>query len=263
MTDYNPTGPRIWGLPLDFETTGVDPFEDRIVTAFVGLMDTEGEVVQHKDYVVNPGIEIPQGAIDIHGITNEHVAAHGASPDVVVVDILSIIQLECAQNGRPLVGTNISYDLTMLLAEARRHLSRETAGAAEELLRSVNVIDTYVLDKHLDAYRRGSRRLIDTARHYGVTLSEEEAHGAQADAIAAGRITLAIMAKYRQVSILGHPPMINASLLHEAQIGWKAIQAASFQDWLRTKAPADRRDAEAHIDGSWPIQLAPARKDTA
>lgn len=263
MTDYTPYAPRPFGLVFDLETSGVDPFEDRAVSAFVGLMDTDGGIIQAKDYVFNPGIEIPQGAIDVHGITNEFVREHGSDPKVVIADILSIIQLECVNEGRPLIGTNISYDLTMLLAEARRHLSPESAQAAEGLIRSINVIDTYVLDKHLDPYRRGSRKLIDTAAHYGVVLTEEEAHGAQADAIAAGRITVRIMARYPQVSVIGNPPRINASLLHEAQIGWKAEQAASFQDWLRTKAPAEKRDAEAHIDGSWPIQLAPARKEAA
>lgn len=263
MTDFNPTGVRNFGIPFDLETTGVDPFEDRIVTAFIGLMDTAGDILQHKDYVVNPGVEIPQGAIDVHGITNEHVREHGGDPATAIGDILSIIQLECRQNGLPLIGANIVYDITMLLAEARRHLSPEAAGAAEELLRSIHVIDTYVLDKHLDAYRKGSRTLIDTAAHYGVTLSEEEAHGAQADAIAAGRITLAIMARHPRVSTLGHPPRINLAILHESQQVWKAEQAASFQTWLRTKAPADRRDPAAVIDGTWPIQVAPARKAAA
>lgn len=254
---------EIFALPFDLEATGVDPFTDRIVSAYIGLMDVYGTVVQAKDYVVNPGIEIPQGAIDVHGITNEHVCEHGVDPKLAVSDILSILQLECINNGRPIVGANLSYDLTMLLAEARRHLSAESAQAAEELLRSIRVLDTYVLDKKLDAYRPGSRKLIDTAAHYGVELSEEEAHGAQADAIAAGRITLAIMRKYRQVSTIGRWPRINAAELHIAQIGWKADQTSSFQDWLRNKAPADRRDPNATLDGTWPILLDPTLEEAA
>lgn len=244
-----------FGIPFDLETTGVDPFTDRIVTAFIGLMDTDGEIIQSKDYVVNPGIEIPAGAIAVHGISNEYAQEHGQHPAAAVGDILSLIQLECAGHGLPLIGANVSYDITMLLHEARRHLSVESAKAAEELLSSINVIDTYVLDKELDPYRRGSRKLIDTAAHYGVHLSEEEAHGAQADAIAAGRITLAIMSRYPRVSTLTTPPNINLAILHESQQVWKAKQSASFQAWLRTKAPADRRDPNAVVSGDWPIQL--------
>lgn len=248
---------RPFGLVLDLETTGVDAWGDRIVTAYVAVIDIDGEVIQEKHYLVNPGIPIPEGASVVHGVTDE-VAATGQDPQVAVGDIASIIQLECANNDLPLIGANISYDLTMLLAEARRHLSPESASAVESLLRSVNVLDSLVIDKALDKYRKGNRQLVTTAAHYGIELTDEDAHSASFDALAAGRIVLAIMRKYPQVSTLGTPPSVNNAILHEKQQIWRREQQSSLQAWFRSSKAGDRQDPNIVIDGSWPIQIAAA-----
>ncbi len=239
MTDTTP-----FGVVYDLETTGINPLEDRIVTAFVGLMNESGELLQGKEYLVNPGVEIPAGAQAVHGISNE-VAATGQDPADAVADMLSIIKLECATNGLPLIGANVSYDLSMLLAETQRHLPHASE-AAEELLREISVVDTYVIDKKMDKWRRGSRKLIDTAAHYGVELSEEEAHGAPADAIAAGRIALALLRQYPQIA----PPRLSFRELTRSQADWKKEQAASLQDYFRAKGGKP----DAIVSGEWPLQ---------
>ena len=48
------------------------------------------------------------------------------------------------------------------------------------------VLDPRVLDKHIDPYRRGGRKLTDLCAHYKVAL--DGAHSADADAIAACRV---------------------------------------------------------------------------
>lgn len=242
---------RPFAVVFDTETTGVDVWNDRIVTAFIATIDTDGEVIQQKEYLVNPGIKIPQGAIDVHGVTNE-VAATGMEPAVAVGDILSILQLECRRNGLPLVGANLAFDMTLMLAEARRHLP-DTSQAAEDVLRSVNVLDSLVLDKAMDKYRRGNRKLTTTAAHYGVPITEEEAHSASFDALAAGRIVLAIMAKFPMLSTLTNPPNISAELLHARQIDWRAEQQAGLQAYFRSTKAGTAQDPAIEIDGSWPI----------
>lgn len=257
MSNYDNSATRPFGVVFDLETTDREPHQARIVTAYLAVVDTDGEVIQEKNYLVNPGVPIPAETTAIHGVTDE-VAAGGLAPRVAVGDIASIIQLECAQNGLPLIGQNISYDLTCLLEESRRHMDAEVSQAIEGLLRSVNVLDSLVLDKALDKYRKGSRRLVDMAAHYGAPLSDEEAHEASADAVAAGRIVLAIMRKFSQVSTLTSPPNMNYALLHEQQQIWRGEQQASLQQWLRSSKAGDRQDPSIQIDGSWPIQVAPA-----
>ena len=50
------------------------------------------------------------------------------------------------------------------------------------------IIDPLVLDKAIEKYRPGSRKLADVARHHGGTaFADSSWHSAEADAIAAGR----------------------------------------------------------------------------
>lgn len=243
----NPATTKPFAITLDTETTGTDPHEARLVTAYIGLVDDQGDVILEQDFLVNPGVEIPEGAQAVHGISTEYAARHGQNPADALADIFAILQ-DTAH--LPLVIYNAPYDTTVLLAEARRHASAEAAAAFDTLLRGFKVIDPLVLDKGLDKWRRGSRKLIDTAAHYGVALSEEDAHGASADALAAARVALAIFQRFPRYA----PPHLSWELLHEWQKDQKAEQSHSFQDWLRTKAPADRRDPEAIVSGDWPIQ---------
>lgn len=242
MTDTTP-----FALVLDTETTGVDPLEARLVTAYVGVMSHDGTILIGQEFLANPGVEIPEAAAAVHGITTEHARANGRQPSAVLSELTAIL---FSTRNLPIVAYNAAYDMTLLLREGHRHLPADDAGAFEELLRERPVIDPFIIDKEMDKWRKGSRKLIDTARHYGVELSEEEAHGAAADAIAGGRVALALLRKYDNIA----PPRINWQTLHNAQIDWKAAQAESFQTWLRSKAPADRRDPNATISAEWPIQ---------
>jgi DNA polymerase-3 subunit epsilon len=99
-----------------------------------------------------------------------------------------------------------------------------------------------VLDKGVDPYRRGSRKLIDTARHYGIQLSEENAHSADFDAMASLGISRAIGRKYEIDSPIEE--------VHAQQIIWKKMQAESFQKYLREK----KDEPDAVINGEWPYQ---------
>ncbi|QDP65465.1 MAG: hypothetical protein Tp182DCM212571_83 [Prokaryotic dsDNA virus sp.] len=57
-------------LCLDTETSGIDVFNDRIVTVFTGVLDTEsGKWTDSINLLVNPGIDIPAEATAVHGIS--------------------------------------------------------------------------------------------------------------------------------------------------------------------------------------------------
>ncbi len=238
MTDTTP-----FALVLDTETTGVDPLEARLVTAFVGVMSQDGTILIGQEFLANPGVEIPEGAAAVHGISTEHARTHGREPGAVLGDLGAILS---STQQLPIVAYNASYDLTLLLQEAKRHLPEEGARFFEDLLRGRAVLDPLVLDKQLDKWRKGSRKLIDTAAHYGVELSEEEAHGAAADAIAGGRVAIEILKKFPQIA----PPRFSFRELHHSQIEWKKEQAASLQAYFRGKGGKP----DAVIDGAWPIQ---------
>jgi DNA polymerase-3 subunit epsilon len=215
---------------FDLETTGVDVETARIVTAHVGLIDMTGRSIVEGAWLADPGVEIPEGAAAVHGITTERARADGRPAGEVVAEIIAAVEAVFAR-GIPLVIYNAPYDLTVLDREAKRH------GIASPVIG--NVVDPLVIDKALDTYRKGKRTLEAASELYGVTLSD--AHDAGADAIAAGRVAQAIAAKYPDE--LG----VSAEELHRKQVGWCSEQATSFQEYMRKQ-----RDPSFTADGRWP-----------
>lgn len=226
---------------VDFETTGIDPHRDRVVTAAI-IEVGNGEPARTREWLINPGIPIPAEAAAVHGITDEQ-AAGGADADAAIYEIVTHL-LACSRADMVVVGYNVSYDLTMLYAEATRH---ELGGDYRDELGGIApVVDPFILDKQLDRYRKGSRKLIDVCRHHGIELTEAEAHGATADALAAGR--LAWMLAQNNSAKVGGDPM----RLHAKQIEWKREQAESFGAYLTRQGKTD------DVSREWPIQSPPA-----
>ena len=225
-----------WAAALgvfDLETTGIDTSTARIVTAHVGLIDEHGAVVERKDWIVDPGVPIPEAATAVHGVSTERAQRFGRPPAEVVPEILAAIR-QVFDRGFPLVIYNAPYDLTLLAAEAVR------VGAAP-LESALPIVDPFVIDKAVDRYRKGKRTLTAAAAAYGVELTD--AHDAGADAIAAGRVAQA-MAR-RHAGELD----VAAAELHDRQVAWCADQAESFTAYMRAK-----RDPDFTASGSWPVR---------
>jgi DNA polymerase-3 subunit epsilon len=226
-----------WGDRLgvfDLETTGVDVDTSRIVSACVAVLDDAGAVISRWNWLADPGIEIPEGASAVHGITTERARAEGRSAPVVVAEIAQTLRV-LFDSGIPVTVYNAPYDLTLLDRECRRY-------GIEPLESSSPVIDPLVIDKAVDRYRKGKRTLEVTAALYDVAL--EDAHDAGADAIAAGRVALALLHRY--------PDDLDVGLadLHGRQEVWYAEQAASFEEYLRQK----RGDDSYVADVGWPLR---------
>ena len=183
-------------LLLDFESSGIDSHRDRIVTAAAIEVGGGAKTLAHE-WLIDPGIDIPAEATAVHGITTEHARTHGR-PAVTAVKEIGEHVVSCATSGVPIVGHNIGgYDLTLLWAELVRNGHQ---ALADQVAVIRPVVDTMVIERHLDPYRPGKpngRRpdsacgphtLIECCRLWGIQLSEEDAHGAAADALAAGRL---------------------------------------------------------------------------
>ena len=218
---------------FDLETTGIDVTTSRIVSAHVGVIGPDGIVIEQTDWLADPGIEIPEQASAVHGITTARAQAEGRSAPIVVGEIITALATLFAR-GVPVTIYNASYDLSLLAHEARRY------GLAP-LTEPAPVIDPLVLDKAVDRFRKGKRTLEAAALHYGVSLTD--AHTAGADAVAAGRVAQALAAKYATELAL------EAAELHAQQVIWSAEQAASFQDYMRRTRNPDFTDS-----GLWPVR---------
>jgi DNA polymerase III subunit epsilon len=221
---------------FDIETTGVDPECDRIVTAAVSLVGG-GQPSRHLSWLVNPGIEIPTGATAVHGITTDRARAEGRVASEAVDEITAELADQLRQ-GVPIIAFNARFDLTILDREARRHGLRrllDRVGGPEGML----VVDPYVLDKHFDRFRRGKRTLSAVCEHYRVTL--DEAHAANADALAAARVAFRLGASVAELR------EIDLDVLHREQISWAAEQAASLEDYFRAQGRSER------VERVWPV----------
>lgn len=261
---------------LDFESSDKDPETARIVTAALILVGG-GQPTDTRTWLINPGIPMEPGAIAVHGITDEYAAEHGMPAQQGVAEIAKAVA-EVAAGGVPLVGHNLGgYDLNLLDRECRRRLGDSLEGITRGPL--TRVIDTMTLDRHAAPYRRrvsetqGPYQMRTTAETYGLTWNEDEAHGAEYDALQSAR------AAYRMGAIAHTRPedrpqwvqqlrnrrgpydrfndlaFVDAEELHRRQVVWAREDAASYQAWLRDPAKSgEKHDPNAVIDGRWPLR---------
>ncbi|WP_426298716.1 3'-5' exonuclease [Arthrobacter sp. R-11] len=225
MSSWN-TLPR---AAFDLETTGRNSRAARIVTASITVVDGQGNVIKEREWLADPGVEIPQEASDVHGITTAKARAEGRPAAEVTREVAATLQ-ELFDDGVPVIAFNASYDFTVLAAESARY------GVPQ--LSRFPVLDPYIMNKQVDRYRKGKRTLGALCEEYGVDL--ENAHTSAADALATLRVLDAMAGKFPKL----HMP---ASKLHQLQVDWAAAQAADFQSYLRRSKPA------AVIEGDWPV----------
>jgi DNA polymerase-3 subunit epsilon len=216
---------------FDLETTGIDVETSRVVTANISVIDAQGVAVSRRDWLSNPGIDIPEQATAVHGVTTARAIADGRAAPEVVGEIIAALR-EVLASGLPVVIYNAPYDLTLLDREARRYGIAPLSGP-------MPIIDPLVIDKAVDKYRKGKRTLAATAEFYGVQLLD--AHDAGADAIAAGRVAQAVALKHAKVL------NIPVAELHNRQAVWFQEQALSFQEYMRRS-----RDPEFTAKTEWP-----------
>lgn len=222
---------------FDTETTGPDPQTARIVTYAVGVLHPDGQhSIDHG--VIDAGEEIPEGAAAVHGWTTERLRAseEAVPPEVGIPMILQALYARRA----PVVAFNARFDFTLLARECER------LGIDTGPLQQLQVIDPLVLDKRLDKFRRGLRRLQVVAELNGVKL--ESWHDAAADALAAGLLAQAMLKKLA-AGALGLSPALakDPRALHDAQVDWAAEQARSLQAYFRSQGKDDV------VETVWPI----------
>lgn len=260
---------------LDFETTGTDPHDARIVEAYIGIIGIGHKPVDRKPLFISSGVPMPADAADIHGYTDEFLAEHGVSPVEGIGRIVSAVKAAWA-DGIPLVGHNIGgYDLTLLNAEMVRH----GFGPLIDLMGGGYgpVLDTKTISKHLDKWRprvsekQGAHALKTCAQVFGIAWNDDDAHGARYDALISARVA------WRMGTIAALPceqrPFVQSGrgddrrlfddiacdlpTLFGRQRDWAREQAASYQQYLRDKRKSkDKHDPHAVIDGAWPVQAA-------
>lgn len=221
-------------LAFDTETSGKDPLAARLVTACaIDIRPRRKSIVTNWLTDVG-GEEIPTEASDIHGVTTEHAHTHGKPIAEVVDQVVGALQF-AFENGVPVCGHNVSYDLSLIAAECRRL-------GLKPFTVTGYVIDSLVLDRGVDKWRRGKRTLTAAAAHYGIDLSEDEAHSADADAITSARIAYKIAKRY---PVIGQMPL---PALQEWQRKAHRQWADGFGAYLAKQGKVD------DVEREWPLR---------
>ena len=218
---------------FDTETTGLDTRHARIVTCFLGIIGPNGAVQESHSWLADPGVDIPEQAAAVHGVTTEMAREQGRSAPDVVREIGDTVGGYLA-SGLPVVAYNAVYDFSILHHEMVRY---DIAPLSDPR----PIIDPLVIDRAVDTYRKGKRTLGMAAAHYLVAL--DDSHRADADAIAAGRVAQAILRQHEE-TLTG-----DAQWLHDQQIEWARAWAENYQKFRRGSG-----DPSFVASGAWPVR---------
>ena len=165
---------------FDLETTGIQIAKDRVVEISILKVFPNGNK-ESKTWLVNPEMEIPKQASDIHGITNDRVANEPTFKELAPA-IYSMIK-DCDLGG----FNSDRFDIPLL---------------AEELLRAevdFDMKNTLTIDVQTIFHKKEQRTLSAGYKFYcGKDL--EGAHSAEADTNATYEILLAQLDKYDDLS---------------------------------------------------------------
>ncbi len=217
---------------LDFETTGIDPLNDRVLS--YALISDIGPDISG---LINPGIPIPASSAEVHGITDA-LLADAPAPAVGIAIVAQWVQ-SLIDRGVGLVVFNAAYDLSMLHAEATRW------GIKQPDWDRLLVVDPYVIDWGIHRGMLGSRKLTDVASFYSVSL--DNAHDAAADARAARGVAYEVGARH---------PHVAASTLVELMARQRSWFADRAEDW---NAYARTVDRPLNDPDGWPLASALTR----
>ena len=224
-------------LGFDLETTGTDPGDDVPVSWALAIME-EGTVTTAESGLVNPGRPIPAAATAVHGITGEMVKESGRDLGDTVFALADTL-VSASQEGTPLVGMNLRYDLAMVSNLAKRFLGE----TLPDLGWDGPVLDVLVIDRHCDRFRKGPRKLANLCEHYQVEAGGF--HDAAADVKASLAVLLAETEAYPDA--LSRDPRE----IHAAEAAWHREWAEGFSAWLVSKG----KDPLPAEELAWPLPI--------
>lgn len=157
-------------IVLDTETTGLDPSQGHRIIE-IGCVELVNRRLTGDSYhqYINPDREIDQGAIEVHGITNESLVDKPFFADVAS-DFLDYVK------GAELIIHNAPFDTGFLNNEFKL-LSKKKSVTIEK---HCGVIDTLRMARKMHP---GQKNDLDSlCRRYGIDNTQRTLHGALLDA---------------------------------------------------------------------------------
>ena len=199
---------------VDTETTGTDSRVDRVIEVGI-VVGMGGEVIERHNWLINPGMPIPEESIAVHHITDEMVA--DKPPFAEVADeILSVFR------GKLPAAYNAAFDRGFIRAEMER-AGRNTGELPPAVRSDVSWIDPLVFARELFKGQGESRALGAVAERLGISIAN--AHRATDDAEAALRVLYALRRDERM------PDTYAALVQEQRRLG--NLQREAMRFWRR------------------------------
>ncbi len=220
-------------IVLDTETTGLSPLSgDRMVE--IGAIEICQRTIRQDrvfHHYLNPGRDIPEEVVRIHGISNDKVRDAPAFVDVAG-DFLDFIR------GATLVIHNAAFDLSFIMHELRLH--------GLPAIDDVPVIDTLAYARKKHPHQRNS--LDALCDRYGIERGHRQLHGALLDSELLAEVYLA-MTGGRQFSLADGIPRQPASAFVQLpeQTGRRDEKAETAPLMQRRPLQVSAEEQAAHL----------------
>ena len=227
---------------FDVESTGTSIENDRIITCYAMIQSIKGEILEEKHWVIDPGVDVPKGASDVHGMSTEWVREHGRKDAERAIREIAGFLDEAQMRGCPIVGYNSSFDLGILDRELVRH---GAGGLGTGLSMATEFFDPIIYDRAMDKYRKGGRKLMDVARHYGIPIDESRLHQAEYDVIVTARLAWLLLKKSPHT----------VSELQGLQEAWKRDWAGGLTKYFANSGKTEPDGSKIIVDGSFPYEV--------
>jgi DNA polymerase-3 subunit epsilon len=173
-------------LALDFETTGLKPHEDRIVSMGWVVIRNEGIRLNDAQHLlIRPDSALAEDSVTVHGITDAHAEA-GMSEREALDILLSALK------GRVLLAHHVEIEAGFLRAACERQYHSPLPFQNIDTLK----LSKRVLSRKTEGpFAPGALRLFNLRERYG--LPRYRPHSALEDALSAAELFLALLAEIR------------------------------------------------------------------
>ena len=212
-------------VSLDVETTGLNPQNDDVIEVAV-IVFNEREEISRYSQLVRPRRSIPLQISRLTGITQDMLDESPRFGDIVD-------ELAAAIGDRPIIGHNISFDMSMLAGEGFKPDNR--------------LIDTYTLATGL-LTDIPNFQLGTIAEYFDYQISEEDRHRALGDTAATVHVFQQLLAK------LGDYDSATLRQIGQFAKAAKWREAWFFDDLARSKSEAPLFDPSR--PNTVPLELA-------
>ncbi|MBT4154489.1 MAG: hypothetical protein HOE56_02560 [Candidatus Marinimicrobia bacterium] len=156
---------------FDFETTGLDPYNDRIIE-IAAIRFVDGEITERFVHLINPERPISGMITEITGISNKMVR-NAPTEETIIDDFLYFL------GDDPLVAHNIHFDVQFLAQlcsrlgrDDKEHVKYDTLQLSRSILFEQPVFNLGALSEYFGLSSKGSHRAEKDTENTGLIFLE-------------------------------------------------------------------------------------------